>query len=1095
MDLSKDNIVAQIISRLANASVADETLRTVKVDGTWGSFAPMLAADVSRALKRPILYISAHIDDADNVFDDLEVFASGSAEMFPVWESKQTYADATDEIASERLRIATGLTEAKKHNRPVSDVIISTCIQAINQPVPDSELLEAGRLSLEVKQTIEPGLVLEWLIDNGFERVDSVDIAGQFAARGGIIDIFAPVTSDDAACLGRSAGRSKPVRVEFFGDSIDSIRLIDLDTQRSAETIRSVNIVAPLSGENLSRTQMLLNILPDETIIILDEPVEISEVSATFLDRVDDTTGLYPFDAIYRTLRRFVTLEICRFGSGDKNDYVTLDVSSAQQYEHKTGQLWKSHTSVLEELYETAGQGTSVVLYCENTSEQDRVREIIGDSFGPLPENFSLPLGFIRQGFIVNSLDTVVLGHHEIFGQCAVRRRIRKIRSTTPVESLIDLQTGDYVVHLSYGIGKFIGIRMMDRDEATTEFLTLEYADKVLIHVPVHNIHLVQKYIGALPKRPKLSKVGTKAWEKQKKKVAEGVEELAAELLEFQAQRESLPGFAFGSDTVWQKEFEGAFAYQETEDQLVGIEQIKADMAEPRPMDRLLCGDVGYGKTELAMRAAFKAVQSGKQVAVLVPTTVLCVQHGRTFAERFADFPVNIEVLNRFVTSAKAREVTAAAKQGSVDILIGTHRLLSSDVGFKDLGLIVIDEEQRFGVEHKERLKRFKVNVDVLTMTATPIPRTLHMSLLGIRDITSLATAPLDRRSIVTKVCRFDDALVRKAVMFELNRQGQVFFVHNRVQNIARFAEQVRKIVNDKSVRIDIAHGQMNKSELERAMINFVKGKTDILVCSTIIESGLDIPNANTMLINDADRFGLAQLHQLRGRVGRYKHRAYAYMLLPITRSITPIAAKRLKAIEEYSQLGAGFRIALRDLEIRGAGNILGPEQSGHINTVGYEMYCRLLSDAVKRLKNEPVETLPATIVDLGFSTYIPKSYISSDRQRMDVYRRIAASTVPADIARIAEELADMFGPVPDQVNMLLDLADIRVRAGKWNIKSIISSDLDLIFNFETHDGVDNLFAKAPGKVRIVDAKTVHLRLTENYFQPATLMAVLRKIL
>jgi transcription-repair coupling factor (superfamily II helicase) len=452
-------------------------------------------------------------------------------------------------------------------------------------------------------------------------------------------------------------------------------------------------------------------------------------------------------------------------------------------------------------------------------------------------------------------------------------------------------------------------------------------------------------------------------------------------------------------------------------------------------------------------------------------------------------------VINRFVTAKTAKEITTAARRGQVDILIGTHRILSGDVGFKDLGLLIIDEEQRFGVEHKERLKKLKVNVDVLTMTATPIPRTLHLSLLGLRDISSLATPPLDRRAIVTRVCRHDRDLIRKAILHELNRDGQVFFLHNRVQTIERAADDVRKILADDNIRIDIAHGQMAKHKLENAMIRFVTGKTDVLVCSTIIESGLDIPNANTMVICDADRFGLAQLHQLRGRVGRYKHRAYAYMLLPAARSITPLAARRLKAIEEYSQLGAGFRIALRDLEIRGAGNILGAEQSGHINTVGYELYCRLLGEAVRRLKNEPVEEPAGALVDLGFSTYIPKSYIPSDRQRMDVYRRIAVAKDAGDLERLTEELTDLFGPVPNRVGRLLDLSELKVLAGRWMIKSIIVSKPDMVFTLEDSAPAGDLFARAPGIVRTPDKRTVHLRLDKNYFQPQTLMALLRKML
>jgi transcription-repair coupling factor (superfamily II helicase) len=514
-------------------------------------------------------------------------------------------------------------------------------------------------------------------------------------------------------------------------------------------------------------------------------------------------------------------------------------------------------------------------------------------------------------------------------------------------------------------------------------------------------------------------------------------------------------------------------------------------------MDRLLCGDVGYGKTELAMRAAFKAVENGKQVAVLVPTTVLCVQHERTFTERFADFPVSVEVLNRFKTTRQARQIVDGAAKGNVDIVIGTHRLLSGDVRFKDLGLLIIDEEQRFGVEHKEKLKRLRFDVDVLTMTATPIPRTLHLSLLGLRDISSLGTPPLDRRSVITNINAYSNELIKKAVIHELNRQGQVFFLHNRVKTIEKKAWELRNLLADTRAVIAVAHGQMSKSELEKAMIDFVLAKTDVLVCTTIIESGLDIPNANTIFINDADRFGLAELHQLRGRVGRYKHRAYAYLLLPKSRSITPLAAKRLKAIEEYSQLGAGFRIALRDLEIRGAGNILGQAQSGHIQIVGYQLYCQLLADAVRRIKNEPVETIPAAAIDIGSSIYIPKNYIPSDRHRMDIYRKIAVVKNHDELEHLNSELADIYGPLPEEVEMLLHLAELRIKADKLGINSIVASGQNLIFAFKADDAAKHktLFLQIKGKINVVDEKTIYLKLTANYFQPQTLITVLRKIL
>ena len=1090
MDLGEDKIVRRIVSRLKEAKPQDGA---VKVDGTWGSFAPMLAAHISKALKRPILYVNAQLDEADRTSDDLQVFSGRGAEVFPVWEGIENVADATDEIGSQRLRLALGLAQAEPDE--LSQLIICAPIQALNQPVPSGEVLMEGGLSLGVKHTIEPELVAAWLSDNGFERVDSVDVPGQFARRGGIIDIFAPVTAESAGGIGAVGGReAEPVRVEFFADMIESIRRIDLDTQRSTERIEGVCIVAPAEYGGTGETELFINLLPADTIIILEEPTDIADVSGVFLDRSEEAGGLYPFSAIYKAMANFARLEISRFGGGGEEGWLHLEVTSAQQFEHKAPAAWKSTKAVLEELLAQTGE-KEVLLYCENPAEVQRITEIVVDVRGQVPAHFKLPLGFIHQGFIINSLNTIVVSHHEIFGQYAVRRRIRRIRSAAPVESLVDLRRGDYVVHVSHGIGKFLGIQTMEKAGSVSEYLTIEYADKVLIHVPVTNIGFVQKFIGSLPRRPPLSKVGGKKWKRQTERVAEGVKALAAELLETQAKRQNMGGFSFGADSTWQKEFAESFIYQETPDQLSVIEQITGDMIEAVPMDRLLCGDVGYGKTELAMRAAFKAVEAGKQVAVLVPTTVLCVQHGRTFAQRFADFPITIETLNRFNSAKNAKDIISRARRGRVDIVIGTHRLLSDDVGFKDLGLLIIDEEQRFGVEHKERLKRFRVNVDVLTMTATPIPRTLHMSLLGLRDISSLGTPPLDRRSIVTKVCRYDKELIRRAIIHELNRQGQVFFVHNRVQSIGRVAEEVSEIVNDPRISIRIAHGRMAKHELEEAMIRFVVGETDILVCSAIIESGLDIPNANTMIVNDADRFGLAQLHQLRGRVGRYKHRAYAYMLLPKTRTITPTAARRLKAIEEYSQLGAGFRIALRDLEIRGAGNILGSQQSGHINMVGYEMYCRLLAEAVKRLKNEPIEKPATAVLDLGFSVYIPKSYIPADRQRMDVYRRIAVAKDDKDLKRLAEELADLFGPVPEQVQVLLDMTELKVLASKWQIKSIIVSGPDLVFTLQADAATQHLFESAPGIVRVPDPKTVHLRLEKRYFEPQTLMSILRKML
>ncbi|MGD8785839.1 MAG: transcription-repair coupling factor [Phycisphaerales bacterium] len=1092
MELGTDKIISEIISRL---EATKEGRGVVKVEGTWGSFARLLTTYISGKIHRPILYICPHIDDADKAADDLYAFGGKRVDVFNAWEGEEDLADATDEIRAERLKIVSRLSDIISGE---SKFIVPASIQALCQPVPKPEAIEAGCLKLDTEKEKSPEEVVEWLVENGFERVERIDLPGQFARRGGIIDIYAPLIGDKLFQDDESGEQSQDagaVRIEFFGDIIESIREINLDTQRSTRQIKSIGIVSAVCGGTAEQRELFVNILPKDTVIIFEEPNDIEEVAQVFLSRAEDTSRLYTWADIYKAAENFTQLHICRFATGASDDFLKVDVKSVQQFQHKATSVWSGHKAVLEELVREAKQGKEVFLYCESAAEIKRVGEIIKEINKEIPARFKLLLGFIHQGFVISSLNRIIVSHHELFGQYALRRRRRVARATSPVDTLSDLQEGDYIVHVSYGIGKFSGIKAIEEKGGTNEYLTIEYADGVKVQVSVRNIALVQKYIGTSPKRPRLSKIGSKKWQKQKEKVANSVRDLAVELLEVQARRQGTGGIAFAEDSNWQMEFEQSFQYQETPDQSTAIEQIKTDMQQAIVMDRLLCGDVGYGKTELAMRAAFKAIENGKQVAVLTPTTVLCVQHGRTFTERFADFPICIEVLNRFKTTKQAKDIIARAKAGKVDVLIGTHRLLSGDVGFKDLGLLVIDEEQRFGVEHKEKLKKLRVNVDILTMTATPIPRTLHMSLLGLRDISSLATPPLDRRSIVTSVTAYNDALIKKAIYRELNRQGQVFFLHNRVKSIDKKAWEIQKLVSD--AKVTIAHGQMSKSELETAMIEFVTGVTDVLVCTTIIESGLDIPNANTIFINDADRFGLAELHQLRGRVGRYKHRAYAYMLLPKSRTITPLAAKRLKAIEEYSHLGAGFRIALRDLEIRGAGNILGAEQSGHIQVVGYQMYCELLAEAVRRLKDEPVEKIPTAVVDLGFATFIPKNYIPFSRHRMDAYRKIAIAKSDDDLKQIKDELMDVYGAMPDEVELLLDLAELRIRASRHNIKSIVTSGQDLIFSFEkdVEASIKPLFSKVSGKVRIPEPNTIYLRLSENYFEPRTLINVLRKIL
>ncbi len=1081
MDLGQDQAIRAICAQIRNKSS-----EIVGIQGTWGSFGPFLVSFLFEEISRPILYIRPQIDEAHKALDDLLTFGTQSVDCLPAWEGEEDYADATDEIRAARLALAMKLAGKRTHT------VICASIQALCQPVPKIESLTSGALTLQANRDIEPDQAAQWLVDNGFEPVDRIDVPGQFARRGGILDIFAPVTA------GYEGTDQEPValRVEFFGDTVESVRRINLDTHRSAEAIDVIQIVSATAGTGSMDNDLFVSQLPKGTLIVFEEPADCQEVAKVLLDRVDDPLRLYPWQSVHAALANFQQVHVGRFSS-TVSDPIKVDVHSIQQVQHKAVSTWAGHKEALVTLIQRVKtEDLTVQLYCESAAELSRVQEIVQEIEGQVPKQLKLIKGFLHQGFEIVPLKCLFVSHHELFGQNVLRRKTRPIRMGVPVDSLADLQAGDYVVHAAYGIGKFVGTDIIEENGAKSEYLSLEYADAVTIHVSISNITLIQKYIGTSPNRPKLSKVGSKKWQKQKDKVVESVRDLAVEMLQVQAVREVTGGIVFEPDSTWQREFEESFPYQETADQTTAIEQIKGDMQRSVAMDRLLCGDVGYGKTEVAMRAAFKAVENGKQVAVLVPTTVLCVQHGRTFTERFADFPISINVLNRFKSSGQCKQILAWTQQGKVDILIGTHRLVSKDVAFKDLGLLIIDEEQRFGVEHKERLKRMRVDVDILTMSATPIPRTLHMSMLGLRDISSLSTPPLDRRSVVTRIAQFNHQTIRKAILQELNRGGQVFYLHNRVKSIDKMAMDIRKLIKDTDARVLVAHGQMPKSELENAMIQFVRGKIQVLVCTTIIESGLDIPNANTIIIDNADRFGLAELHQLRGRVGRYRHRAYAYMLLPDKRSINPVAAKRLKAIEEYSHLGAGFRIALRDLEIRGAGNILGAEQSGHIQLVGYQMYCEMLADAVRKLKNEPLMQVPKVSLDLGFSTYIPKEYIQSERQRMDVYRRIATCHTPKALSDMAEELADVYGDVPDHVDIFLDMAQIRLKAGEYGITSIAVSRKNLVFSFsETpNDRVNSLFARINGRVRIPNPRTIAVGLSDNYFEPATLMSVLRKM-
>ena len=1056
--------------------------RVVTLARAWGSSVALVAAGIERLTGRCVLLVTTHLDQADELADDLQVFSGRPARILPAWETDLAAEHLSSEVAAERLQLCMALASPARDARCASGVIVAP-IMALLQPVPTLDALRAAKIALRTEQQLDPAQLAAWLLDAGYERLDQVDQQGQFARRGGIVDIF-PQAVEEA------------VRIEFFDDEITSIRKFDLDTQRSTAKLDAYELTSTTIGleTDPERTTSFLHYLPDEAIVCTVEPGEARQLAEDVVRRLEEdrreerpdgrarAPSIRP-EELFDEMERFARVQMHAFSPRPAGQMVDLGIRSLQRLETNTHEALRE----LADLSQTA----AVWVYCENAAERERFAEVLAAQHPDLAAVVHLAIGHVGSGFHWPQERLLVVGHHQIYHRYAKVRRIRRVRAGRPIDSMLDLQVGDHVVHVAHGIAVFEGLRMLDRDGVSEEFLTLRFAGNAVLHVPAGRIDLVQKYIGARGARPSLSKLGGGMWAKQKQRAAEAINDMAAEMIRMQAVRRAMPGIAYPVKTDWQRKFADEFIYTETEDQLLVADRIGEDMSMARPMDHLVCGDVGYGKTELAMRAAFRAAEAGKQVAILVPTTVLATQHYRTFTERFADYPFEIDVLSRFRTGREQTDVLKRLAAGRIDILIGTHRILSKDVLFGDLGLVVIDEEQRFGVEHKERLKRLRSMVDVLTMTATPIPRTLHMALLGLRDISSLTSPPLDRRAIYTEVCQYDDGLIGRAVRRELNRDGQVFFVHNRVMDIEPLADHVRGLVPDATV--EVAHGQMPEGRLEDTMCRFVRREIDVLVCTTIIESGLDIPTVNTMIIHESDRFGLAELHQLRGRIGRYKHRAYCYLLLPEGRPVSAAAAKRLKAIEEFSDLGAGFQIAMRDLELRGAGNVLGREQSGHIAAVGYELYCQLLEKAVRELTGEQATVRRHVHLELGIEAHLPRTYVPSQRQRMEAYRRLAQCTGPDELEQLAADLADAYGPVPEEVSILLDLAEIRVLAAPLGIESILREEPDLIFSIADVSAVGNLFDGAAGTVRVPDGRTVHWRVPRTYFESPTLLRVLTK--
>ncbi|MCP5005302.1 MAG: transcription-repair coupling factor [Planctomycetes bacterium] len=1098
-----------------------------RIQGLWGSSSAFLLSCLTNnkiIKKRKVLFITPKIEDAEEVFEDCNLFSSTEVLYFPVSDEFPDHGAPGDNEAV--VQKASILHKMLKHNkaRSFANQIIVAPVQALFEQVQPPSTVGGNILTINTGQVHKQEYLEGWLTDGGYERTRMVELPGEFSLRGGILDIF-PHFSD------------MPCRIEFFGDEVVSIRLFHSETQLTEKTVKecvipgvqtdtmkgfSSETTGPLKEKGPVNTGndeaaggrkhnvvpvSILEYLPGGSWIVFKEPADIENKIESAYSNLRFQTSSISLDTMLESYSSITKVYVSRLPF-ERDDAYSFSIRIADHFH-------KEVEASITQLEEVALTEDHTIVFCSNEAEKQRLSDLLSGP-GSLTESsretsnntkkknnnrisfnhVRFYIGNLKHGFIFEDVSLALLTHHEIFSRYRQRRDSGKIFKTRAIDTFLDLEVGDYVVHAGYGIARFLGMEMLKEDEnfeSMVEYLVLEFDEGSRVYVPVTKIELVQKYISGFDHSPKLSKLGKQTWKRKKEMAESAVQDVASELLSLQAIRDAKQGISYPEDNEWQLKFESEFIFQETDDQLQVIDEIKRDLRSSRPMDRLICGDVGYGKTEIAIRAAFKVVMYGKQVAVLVPTTLLAQQHYRTFSERMADYPIQIDMLCRFKTRKEQKVILEELEKGKLDIVIGTHRLVQKDVVFRDIGLVIIDEEQRFGVQHKESLKRFRETVDVLTLTATPIPRTLHLSLLGARDISSLNTPPQARQSIKTKLVRFDPALIREAIVRELNRDGQIYFVHNRVKNIHAVAALIEKIVPE--ARISVGHGQMPERELEKIMVEFVNGESDILVSTTIIESGLDIPNVNTIFINCADAFGLADLHQLRGRVGRYKHRAFTFLILPQNRPITPEAEKRLKAIVDFSELGAGFKIAMRDLEIRGAGNIIGVQQHGHIEAVGYEMFCRLLEIAICKAKNESVSVYGDVHIHLHLEAYIPASYISDLKLKMGIYRKMNRLSSREEVIEFEKELIDRFGQIPKSVKNLLTESEIRIRAQTYHIRSLKRVNGAIIFFFENIKMAESLFKHSMDEVKILDSNELFLSLPGKRKSPEYVADFVKRLL
>ena len=1041
-------------SGLSHAIGSLEPGSPLAIDGVWGSVRALLAVSVARLSNVSVLMILPQAADADIVAGDV-IAMGGDAVALPLSAADAAASLVRDDDYAARIATLQRLDDD-------SPVIVTAFIGGAMQPVPTPQTLADATRTIAVGDEIEPEAIRRWLAESGFAATTAVALPGEFATRGGLLDVF---SNDQPA----------PIRIEWFGDEIESIRFFDLGTQRSTGSVDSVEIAAIGSAEDngdpvddgataIEPMGSIVDYLPSDAIVITVDPESVEKSAAQLMRRTEDGR-LIDYETFRGSTEKFRRVDASTLCTGDHTDRLDLKTQTVDAFAVSLDET----RARIDAMFDGDADGSSRLMVMGDTAaDVRRMSELLAETAAARRGRLSFEEAQISGGFRLGSAGVIVLTGAELFHRSPVRRGKTRSRGK-PITAMNQLEPGELVIHLSHGIGLYRGLRTIEKNGQHLEHLTIEFDGGSKIYVPASRIGLVQRYVGGTKTTPKLAKIGGQSWQRQRKAAEAAVTDMAEDLLDIQAKRATLRGISFDVDNEWQQQFDASFPYIETPDQVTAIAAVKSDMESPQPMDRLICGDVGFGKTEVAMRAAFKAVTSGYQVAVLVPTTVLAEQHYHNFKNRMAEFPVEIAKLSRFSTAAEQRQTVKDLARGAVDIVVGTHRLASRDVTFKNLGLVVIDEEQRFGVAVKERLKTLHSSVDVLTLSATPIPRTLHMALVGVRDISNLETPPAERRSVQTNVIRWDDTTIRRAVVRELNRGGQLYFVHNRIGDMGRIIDRVEK--DNPELRVVVGHGQMKEGRLEEVMVDFIDHKYDMLMATTIIESGLDIPNANTIFINDADRYGLSDLHQLRGRVGRYKHQAYCYLLVDPAKHLSPEASKRLRAIEEFSQMGAGFAISMRDLEIRGAGNLLGSQQSGHIAAVGYELYCQLLEDAVRGVQNLPPKLSADVDIDLPVEAYLPKAYVPDLRHKIDLYRRIAKIESGDEINEIRDELRDRFGPPPPSAERMLELAELRLDAATWLIRTITSDARFIVLNYANRRRIEQLQKHSAIPVRIVDRR------------------------